>query len=136
MNGTNVTTPYYSVLVSHDGSFAVYRLGGQPMHNSATSRAGNLLHQPSPLTVDVYALEDQPRFVPPPWAPDPASSDVRTHLRPTSGYDFSNGVSEDFYIFLLGGSLNEWWNSRAEFLQLTGPVPPLPNYAYGTWFTQ
>ena len=69
VNGTNVTTPYYSVLVRHDGSFAVYGLSGQLVHDSATSRAGNLLHWPSPLTAAVYALEDRPRFVPPPWAP-------------------------------------------------------------------
>ena len=55
----------------------------------------------------------------------------------TNGYDFTNDVPGDTYIFLLGadGELDRWWASRAEFMTLTGPTPLLPDYAYGAWST-
>lgn len=133
--GSNITTPFYSVFVRHDGSFLVNGLHGKLMYDSVTSHADNLLRWPSPLSTDVYVHEDRPRFVPPPWAPKPAPAGVPPALEATSGYDFRNGVGGDVYIFLLGHSLADWWASRGEFLRLTGPTPLLPNYAYGTWFT-
>jgi alpha-glucosidase (family GH31 glycosyl hydrolase) len=57
-------------------------------------------------------------------------------LRATNGFDFRNDVDGDTYIFLLGDSLSDWEQSRKEFLQLTGPCPLLPDWAYGTWFTR
>ena len=53
----------------------------------------------------------------------------------TNGYDFTNDVVGDTYVFLLGDSLNTWWQSRGEFLRLTGPTPLLPDFAYGIWYT-
>jgi hypothetical protein len=57
--------------------------------------------------------------------------------------DFRNDSSGagDMYIFILGSDqatkfdLESWYQSRAEFLQLTGPTPLLPDWAYGTWYT-
>ena len=132
-NGTNVSTSHYSVLVRPDGSFALVGGGGKLLYDSIATPAQNLLHWPAPLTADVYAVEDRPRFVPPPWAPEPAPAGAP--LAASSGYDFQNGVSGDRYVFLLGDTLEEWWASRGEYLQLTGPTPLLPDYAYGTWFT-
>jgi len=101
-------------------------------------REPNLLHWPSPLEKPSYALVDSPRFYAPPWGPTPVPADVQLdpELRATNGFDFRNDVDGDTYIFLLGDSLASWEQSRKEFLQLTGPCPLLPDWAYGTWFTR
>lgn len=138
-NGTtNISTAYFSVLLQRDKSFVVIGTDGKALYSSVTVPARNLLHWPAPLgAAHAYAIEDRPRFVPPEWAPEP--SPAGTSLAATSGYDFRNNLPEtsagDVYVFLLGNSLEEWWNSRDEFLRLTGPTPTLPDYAYGTWFT-
>ena len=95
----------------------------------------NLLHWPSPLVAASYAFEDRPRFVTPPWGPTPIppGATVPRSLQDTNGYDFTNDVEGDTYIFLLGSNLEGWWQSRAHFLQLTGPTPTLPDWAYGVW---
>ena len=59
-----------------------------------------------------------------------------------------NNVVGDTYIFLFGAasgsssnseqtpsSLAGWYESRADFIALTGPCPVLPDFAFGTWFT-
>jgi len=98
-------------------------------------RSPNLLHWPSPTTQPAYALTDFPRFHVPEWATAPAPGTVDPHLAKTNGYDFSNNVNGDTYIFLLGSTTGQWRSSREEFLHLCGQVPLLPDYAYGTWFT-
>jgi hypothetical protein len=103
----------------------------------------NLLHWPSPLEQKAYALVDSPRFTVPEWGPTPIppNATVDPALRPTNGYDFRNNASGDTYIFILGSDkatkfdLESWYSSRAEFLQMTGPTPLLPDWAYGTWYT-
>ena len=97
----------------------------------------NLLHWPSPLEVPAYAFEDRPRFHVPAWGPTPIPSgaSVDPALLPTNGYDFTNDVAGDTYIFLLGDDLPSWWRSRGELLALTGPTPLLPDFAYGVWYT-
>jgi hypothetical protein len=45
-------------------------------------------------------------------------------------------VDGDTYVFLLGDSLSSWRESRKEFIDLTGPTPLLPDFAFGTWFTR
>lgn len=99
--------------------------------------ATNLLHWPSPTTATAYAFEDRPRFVVPPWGPTPipVGTTVPPELLATNGYDFTNEVDGDTYIFLLGDSLDDWWTSRQEFLELTGPTPILPDVGYGIWYT-
>ena len=139
---SNITTRHYSVMLHHNGSFSVRDAAGgrivyrAPATTNTTNATTNLLHWPAPLAAEAYAIEDRPRFVPPGWAPEPAPTGTAPSLQPTSGYDFQNRVGGDLYIFLLGGSLGEWWASREEFLRLTGPTPLLPDYAYGTWFTR
>ena len=71
-DGTNITTPHYSVLLRHNGSFVVHGGDGGVVYSSAATRPHNLLHWPSPLVAEAYAIEDRPRFVPPLWAPAPA----------------------------------------------------------------
>ena len=136
--GTNISTAFYSVLLRRNGSFAVNGADGRPLYSAAAGHAAgstrNLLHWPAPLKAEAYALEDRPRFVPPLWAPEPAPAGAAHQA--TSGYDFENQVKGDVYVFLLGDRLSEWWDSRAEFLSLTGPTPLLPDYAYGTWYTR
>lgn len=53
----------------------------------------------------------------------------------SNGYDFSNNVAGDTYVFLLGSTLTEWKAARQSFIGLAGPCPLLPDFAYGTWFT-
>ena len=62
-------------------------------------------------------------------------ANVDPSLRKTNGYDFENGVEGDTYVWLLGNTLPEWHASRREFIELTGPTPLLPDYAYGIWKT-
>ena len=103
----------------------------------------NRLHWPPPLKGPSYALVDRPRFHAPPWGatPIPATWDgkpvqVQPKLIETSGYDFTNLVDGDTYVFLLGDTLDQWQSSREDFIALTGPTPVLPDYAFGSWFTR
>merc|ERR1719210_692218 len=53
-------------------------------------------------------------------------------------YESGNDNKEvgDTYVFILGDGGPTAWNAgRATFLSLTGPIPVLPDFAYGTWFT-
>lgn len=100
-------------------------------------RLPNLLHWPSPLASKAYALVDSPRFFAPEWGPTPGPAHaIEPSLTKTNGFDFTNNVDGDTYVFLLGSTLQSWSAARAEFLQLTGPCPLIPDYAYGTWFTR
>ena len=95
----------------------------------------NLLHWPSPLKAPAYGLVDSPRFFVPEWDLMPAPKTVAPALKATNGYDFGNNVIGDTYVFLLGDDLPSYNAARQEFVQLAGPCPVLPDYAFGTWFT-
>ncbi len=56
-------------------------------------------------------------------------------LAETNGYDYRNNQDGDVYIFLLGSTLDDWHAARGQLLALTGPVPLVPDYTFGTWFT-
>mmetsp|Transcript_79764 Transcript_79764/g.247386 ORF Transcript_79764/g.247386 Transcript_79764/m.247386 type:complete len:853 (-) Transcript_79764:84-2642(-) len=119
-------------------AFRVSDAAGNVIYDSAAGGpAGNLLHWPEPLQAKGYAIADFPRFFAPEWgvAPIPRDAHVDPALLPTHGYDFRNNVNGDTYVFLLGDDLAGWSAARQEFLRLSGPVPLLPDYAYGTWFT-
>ena len=71
--------------------------------------APNRLHWPAPLTERSYAIVDRPRFYAPPWGATPIPEtwegkavEVDPVLRATSGFDFTNNVDGDTYVFLLG----------------------------------
>jgi hypothetical protein len=96
------------------------------------------LNWPSPgYNQTIYAIKDYPRFYVPPWGPTPipAGVSVEPALAETNGYDFRNDQTGDTYLFLLAGGLDAWQHSRREFVQLAGPTPALPDFAFGTWFT-
>ena len=87
-----------------------------------------------------WAIRDAPRFVPNPSGVVPANvSDppYPTGTGNTSGFDLTNNAL-DVYVFL-PASVDEarygYAGLRSEFLQLTGAIPPLPNEAFGTWFS-
>ena len=91
---------------------------------------------PDPLSTTSYAIQDFPRFTPPPWGPTlPPTRDIDEPLRDSSGYDFQNNRAGDVYVFILGDDLDGWYRSRREFLRLVGRIPALPTWAHGTWFT-
>jgi len=93
----------------------------------------NQLQWPSPLGASSYVVTDFPRFHVPEWGPTPHQGN--TPFESTNGYDYTNNQNGDFYIFLLGSTLDSWFSSRSEFVNLVGPTPIIPDYAYGTWFT-
>ena len=106
--------------------------------NQDAKKPLNVLQFPAPTKARAYALVDQPRFYVPEWGPSPMPQHlVATNLyKDTNGYDYTNNVFGDTYVFLFSDlSLNSWHSSRQELLTLTGSVPLLPDYAFGTWFT-
>ena len=137
------TSPGTRVFGAKGGRLAlakvVERSSGALLWSGSAARAvaPNLLHWPSPGDQPGYAVSDQPRFRVPAWGPVPPPPNVTVDpaIAATGGYDFRNDVADDTYIFVLGGDLDGWWQSRAEFLTLTGSTPLLPDYAYGIWYT-
>mmetsp|Transcript_100953 Transcript_100953/g.301187 ORF Transcript_100953/g.301187 Transcript_100953/m.301187 type:complete len:811 (-) Transcript_100953:162-2594(-) len=158
-SGTLLSTAYFKVWLQRNVGvyWKVLSPHGEvifnPIDNSDVTQSNwktplprrlNRLHWPSPPSAEGYpaggqahALVDFPRFFAPEWgvAPIPKGQDVEPALLETNGFDFRNNVDGDTYVFLLGDTLQSWSASRREFLKLTGPVPLLPDYAYGTWFT-
>ena len=53
-------------------------------------------------------------------------------LRNSSGYDIRNDA-DDVYLLL---SRANYTGLKQAFLRLTGPIPLLPDWSYGTWFTE
>jgi hypothetical protein len=109
-NGVEITTANYSMVVK-TGPVVTIRVtspsGGVLYDSSSAPSVSNLLHWPSPLSTQSYALEDRPRFFVPEWGPEPMPEHARVDpaLRGTNGYDFRNNVTGDVYVFLLGGDL-------------------------------
>eukprot|EP01052_Picozoa_sp_SAG31_P010297 SAG31_NODE_560_length_14088_cov_10.467010_6_plen_351_part_00 len=95
------------------------------------------LNWPSPGNATVYAIKDYPRFYTPAWGPTPIPEGVTVDaaLKQTNGYDFRNDQTGDTYLFFIDASLTSWHASRKEFVDLAGPTPVLPDFAFGTWFT-
>ena len=102
-----------------------------------------------------WAIRDAPRFVPNPSGVVPANVSCPPYARGTantSGFDVTNNAL-DVYVFLPGAAADDapgttphgdssvagggygYTGLRSEFLQLTGPIPPLPDEAFGTWFS-
>ena len=127
LSGATVATPSGKVLYKGANTFT-----------NASLVAANHLHWPSPLDAPSYAFNDFPRFTVPAWGPTPIPADAKVpaDLVAMNGFDFTNNVDGDTYVFLLGeGSLEGWWKGRADFMTLTGPTPLLPDFAYGIWYT-
>ena len=77
--------------------FSVASPSGEVLYDTTTAAPvvkPNLLHWPSPLTAQSYALVDYPRFSVPPWgpAPIPPNASVDPDLKETHGYDFRVGT--------------------------------------------
>ncbi len=95
------------------------------------------MHEKSVLA---WAIRDGPRFVPSPEGAIPCDQEAvqaacDPSLRNTSGFDTRNNAA-DVYIFLPGASEEyNYEDLRSEYLKLTGPIPALPNEAFGTWFS-
>ena len=108
---TILRTDYYKVHLQPDVGvyWSVKNLQGKTLYAaiddlarsnypSAPHHVPNLLHWPSPLETESYALIDSPRFVPPEWGPTPmpaGGAGVDPELRPTNGFDFRNNVDGD-----------------------------------------
>jgi alpha-glucosidase (family GH31 glycosyl hydrolase) len=136
--GTWLSTTYYSVFIQNVSVSPQTKVtspdGVIIWQSSNTVENQNLLHWPDPLTTKGYGLVDHPRIYVPPWASTPMPTGQTLH-KETNGYDLSNDIDKDTYVFILGEDLDGWHNSRHEFVKLVGGTPLLPDYAYGTWFT-
>mmetsp|Transcript_46842 Transcript_46842/g.102419 ORF Transcript_46842/g.102419 Transcript_46842/m.102419 type:complete len:871 (+) Transcript_46842:27-2639(+) len=145
VDGTLMRTSHYTVLLKNGiQDFMVFDTEGKTVFQ-AMGPAPTLLHWPPPHAAQSYALADHPRFSVPSWGVAPACPiddkqpcwiTVDPGTRPTNGYDFRNNVDGDTYVFLLGTGLEGWGLARAAFAKLAGPVPLLPDFAFGTWFTR
>ena len=84
----------------------------------------------------VFALRDSPRFLVPEGGAVPQPfANLDPALKNTSGYDIRNDA-DDVYLFVARRGNDSYTRLTANFLKLTGPVPLLPDYAFGTWFTE
>jgi hypothetical protein len=112
---------------------------GATLYNSSAdaNEHPNLLHFPPPAQTTGYLMTDFPRFFVPEWGPTPIPAAAKPALDPalvpTNGYDFTNNVNGDAYVFL--PSTEGFGAARRAFVALAGGCPLLPDYAYGTWFT-
>lgn len=111
---------------------------GQPLWSASDiTKVGQNLDWPSPTTAVAYALKDYPRFFAPEWGPTPIPADQQSKvdpaLLPTNGFDYRNNVDGDTYVFLLGSTLDSWFDARRELVTLAGPTPVIPDWAFGTW---
>lgn len=79
-----------------------------------------------------WVLPDVPRLVPPPWG-FTSAPDSCTKNRETSGWDDQN-QAQDLYLFV--PPQGDYAAFRKEFLKLTGPVPLVPLYTFGLWFSR
>jgi hypothetical protein len=131
---------------------AVYSIqkGGRtaPIFLGSSDHAAVPFRFPDPSAVPgVFALRDSPRFVPPEWGATPAPTTVDPALRNRSGYDARNDA-DDVYLFIPPLTATEpparsssadmkhaYSALRSDVLALTGEVPRLPDWAFGTWFT-
>jgi alpha-glucosidase (family GH31 glycosyl hydrolase) len=120
------------------GGFKVTSTQGDvTIFDSNHDARSNQLFWPSPMSQKGYGILDQPRFFVPEWgcAPIPSGATVSPSLRDSNGYDWGNQVAGDTYVFVLGSDISTYNAARKDFIELTGPTPVLPDYAYGTWFT-
>lgn len=109
---------------------------------SDLSRVSAVLDFPRPgamRTLRAWSLRDSPRFVPPLRGAAPAADCADPPaLARTSGYDVSPASAADVYVFLppaRGDPVDAHARLRDDFLSLCGRVPPLPDEAFGTWFS-
>eukprot|EP00927_Polykrikos_kofoidii_P047963 TRINITY_DN42226_c0_g1_i1.p1 TRINITY_DN42226_c0_g1~~TRINITY_DN42226_c0_g1_i1.p1 ORF type:complete len:936 (-),score=72.86 TRINITY_DN42226_c0_g1_i1:113-2854(-) len=138
--GTTVGSGRTFGIVGHGGggaSFQVASSSGEVVFDTMNDARSSRLHWPAPLKTKAYGIVDHPRFFVPEWgcAPVPPGAHSDPALADDNGYDYGNQVAGDTYIFVLGSDLRTYNLARKDFVELTGPTPLLPDYAYGTWFT-
>ncbi len=128
-----VATPHFRVRIDDAKGFEGIRIesssGDLLCLLSTAMLSAKDLPAPSALP-PVWILGDRPRVVPPPWGalPPPANE-----TSPTSGWDLANDAP-DAYIFFPAASGYERFT--ADVLRLTGPIPLVPLYALGLWYSR
>lgn len=103
---------------------------GRLIHKLAAKDLGpSYLPSPSALPA-FWILADNPRAVPPAWgALPPPGNDGQPH----SGWDLTNNAP-DLYVFFPQAS--GYAAFRADFVRLTGPVPMVPLFTFGLWYSR
>ena len=132
--GKLLKTAHYSVFVPADATTVagvkVLDAEGSEIY-VCTGKEPSEAFFPAPANVpQVWGFVDAPRVIPADWGAVPAPPH-QVHL-PNNGWDLEN-PAQDIYLFLTAGSYERL---RRDFLELTGPVPLLPLYAYGLWYTK
>ena len=119
--GREVSSPFINIVVlssTNDPTTVKYNMSA----SNPNLEKMNALRWPAPTQATGYAFVDQPRFYVPQWGPSPHPTNV-SDANNTNGYDYSNNVGGDTYIFLFHDQqVASWHASRKEFLMLTGPV--------------
>ncbi len=96
-----------------------------------TRRDGVLKPMPAPSNLpDYWILADSPRLVPPEWGALPPPSECEED---ESGWGIVECV-RDWYVFLPKAAGYDQF--LRDYIQLTGPVPMPPLYAFGFWYSR
>lgn len=146
--GRGVTTTLSDMTMGwadHTGAVRILSADGatELLSLSTLSEVSSMLNFPAPGEVEaVYGLRDSPRFVPPEWGPTPMPESYTGPCAETNGFDTRNDVP-DAYFFITGvsggargiESVDGYNALRRDVLGLTGAVPRLPDYVFGTWFS-
>lgn len=126
-------------ILTADGSTVLYSV-------ATLAEVSSMLNFPAPAEVGpVYALRDAPRFVPPKWGATPMPEGYAGPCKDTNGFDTRNDVPDAYFILtgvgngngngFRGANAEEYSRLRRAVLELTGKIPRLPDYVFGTWFS-
>jgi hypothetical protein len=129
VSATRAVSDYYAVDVGEEaGEVAIFgAAAGTALWQGSLADVGASAPMPQPAeSFPLWAMADRPRFAAPPEGAVPGSA---------GGFDLTN-QADDVYFFVSPVSSKLPYKAlRAEVLRLIGPVPVLPDYAFGTMFT-
>jgi hypothetical protein len=131
-SATRAAGERYAVEVDAAGEISVFDAAGAPLWRGELGSVTARTKMPQPAErFAVWAVADRPRFAAPRAGPVPGSA---------AAFDLANQAA-DVYFFVSNvdaeapASQLPYATLRREVLLLTGPVPLLPDYAFGTMFT-
>lgn len=131
-SSTRAATDQYAVEVGlGDDPVAVYGMSStRPLWRGWLGNLSATASMPQPAEpFAIWAVADRPRFAAPAEGAVPGSA---------GKFDLANQADDAYFFIPSSGpesSLSHYTSLRTELLRLTGPVPALPDYAFGTMFT-
>eukprot|EP01048_Picozoa_sp_COSAG05_P017933 COSAG05_NODE_2536_length_2932_cov_2.918814_1_plen_426_part_00 len=129
-NAALAVSEFYAVEVDASGQIAVIASSGAALWRGWLANVSAKTPMPQPAdNFLLWAVADIPRFAAPAEGPVPGSA---------ASFDLAN-EADDAYFFVSNPNTTALGRSytllRKEFLQLSGHVPLLPDYAFGSMFT-